>query len=262
MEAELAQTREDNVWLVQEIDRLTTKAKRRRLAGIKDTVVAGLRETIATLKDEAVRMRQALEEAEERTVEKAEECREIQSRADRAAEQAASLSKELERACLEAELEKLHAVRKVTRKWEKREARLVRRVEELEGSHSLTVGKDKEDFGELRETVLFTAGKREDILRADDGVVEVGEGSCVTLLLENHGSEPLRLEEGTELGGVSPAGILEGGFYGREWESGFANAVLNTRCVHQLMTAEEPGDGRNETIVASTDVTERVADSS
>ena len=40
-------------------------------------------------------------------------------------------------------------MREETRKWEKREARLVRRVEELERSHTLTVGKDKEDFGEL-----------------------------------------------------------------------------------------------------------------
>ena len=29
----------------------------------------------------------------------------------------------------------------------------------------------------------------------------------------------------------------------------FAKAVLNTRCVHQLMTAEEPGDGRNEQLL-------------
>ena len=43
--------------------------------GIKETVVAGLRETIATLKDEAARMKRALEEAEERTLEKVEECR-------------------------------------------------------------------------------------------------------------------------------------------------------------------------------------------
>ena len=68
----------------------------------------------------------------------------------------------------------------------------------------------------LRYSLL--QGKREDILRVDDGVVEFGEGSCVTLLVENHGREPLRLEEGTELGGVSPAEVLEGGFSGREWE--------------------------------------------
>ena len=96
----------------------------------------------------------------------------------------------------------------------------------------------------LRYSLLHGNGKY--ILRVDDGVVEVGQGSCVTLLVENHGREPLRLEEGTELGGVSPAEVLEGGFSGREWESGFAKAVLNTRCVHQLMTAKDPGDGRND----------------
>ena len=98
MEAELAQTLDDNVRLLQEVDRLSRTVAGEGEAeetGMKETVVAGLRETIATLKDEAARMRRALEEAEERTLEKVEECR----RADRAAEQAASLSKELERAC-------------------------------------------------------------------------------------------------------------------------------------------------------------------
>ena len=213
MDAELAQMREDNVRLVQEIDRLTTKAVGEGEA--EETDIKDTREIIATLKNEAARMRRALVEAEERTLEKAEECREIQSRADRAAEQAASLLKELERECLEAELEKLRTVREETRKWEKREARLVRRVEELEGSHTLTVGKEKENFGELWGTDSLEHEKPENWVLGEG----VGLDPCKMAgeyLVDTTGSHPLSphavpSQSGGSLGTVNLHGLGVGG---------------------------------------------------
>ena len=59
--------------------------------------------------------------------------------------------------------------------------------------------------------MLFTpmeVQKTHDLLMVDC-VVEVGEERCVSLLVENHGGEVVRLEEGEHLGQMAPAEVLE-----------------------------------------------------
>ena len=65
-----------------------------------------------------------------------------------------------------------------------------------------------------------------------DGVVEVGEGPCVMLVVENHGREMLRLKRGVQLGSVTAAEIAPG-------QGGAKVDVLETACVCRLATSKD-----------------------
>ena len=59
-------------------------------------------------------------------------------------------------------------------------------------------------------TLLITPSHIEEVIQLGDGLVEVGEGQCVTLVVENHRPEALQLKRGMELGGVVPAEEVAG----------------------------------------------------
>ena len=56
--------------------------------------------------------------------------------------------------------------------------------------------------------LLFTPRLEEARLCMADGLVEVGDGSCVTLIMENRGFEPILLKEGMELGETTMVEVL------------------------------------------------------
>ena len=125
-EQELQQTREENVKLVQQIDALTTQHAKEADAGVEATTRADALET------DLAEARRAWKDAEERAGEAATKLEEATARAERAEEYARKLEDKAERAQTEAELERYRALKEETRKWEEREARLVRRLEELQ----------------------------------------------------------------------------------------------------------------------------------
>ena len=57
--------------------------------------------------------------------------------------------------------------------------------------------------------MLYTQGKQVHELVIADSVVEVGESGCVTVVVENHGGEVVRLSEGKWLGNVTPVEVVE-----------------------------------------------------
>ena len=57
--------------------------------------------------------------------------------------------------------------------------------------------------------MLFTQGKQVPELVIADSAVEVGESGCVTVVVENHGGEVVRLSEGEWLGEVTPVEVVE-----------------------------------------------------
>ena len=56
--------------------------------------------------------------------------------------------------------------------------------------------------------LLFTPRVGEMGLKMADGAVEVGEDRFVTLVIQNHGTEPVRLEKGVRLGMVDPVELV------------------------------------------------------
>ena len=89
--------------------------------------------------------------------------------------------------------------------------------------------------GNLDATMLlFAPIQVEDGIQLADGVVEVGEGPYVTLLVENHRPEALRLERGMELGGVIPAEEVIS--QGHSEEDGGATGTMEAGYVCSLMT--------------------------
>ena len=118
VEGELAHTREENVRLAQQISELN------RSAG-DDEQEQSLKETIATLRQEAEERECQLEKSRVAVSE-------VKARASEAEQEASRAGERLYCVQEQAELERLRAIADVTRRWEKREARLVRRLEELE----------------------------------------------------------------------------------------------------------------------------------
>ena len=119
MERELTQTREENVALVQQINSLTQTIEEASV--VQETIEAeksSLRRTIDGMETEAATFREQIEQ----------EC----------AGRTRGLEETLERAQREGELERFRAVAEVTRRWEEREARWLRRIEELEGGDRRT----------------------------------------------------------------------------------------------------------------------------
>ena len=140
-ESELAHTREENVRLVQEVNRLSEVTEGEARTPDEESVeISGLREAITTREREAATTRQSLEKVTEQLREKEEECRGIEKRAERAMGQVQELMAELEQRQRDAELERWRAVAVETRrKWEEREARLVQHLEDLKQRQSESI---------------------------------------------------------------------------------------------------------------------------
>ena len=124
---ELAQTREENVRLAQEISEL-------RERGQQETQISEieLSETNARLESEIGVLRRTLCEKSEELSSKEAALEREKQRTKSAEEDMQELQETLDRVQCGLELERLRAVAAETWKWEEREARLVRRVEELE----------------------------------------------------------------------------------------------------------------------------------
>ena len=135
LERELTETQAENVRLAQLLSEAQSNA-----ASDSEKSGEGLSEAharISELETETEELRRQLAEKSTQLVDTAEAV----ERATQELERAEAYRRELEgtssEACREAELELYRAVAAETRKWEKREERLVRRVEELE-SHTTT----------------------------------------------------------------------------------------------------------------------------
>ena len=134
VENELAQTREENVRLVQQVSQLTQADRPEGDADgeTREAELSRLRRTIATLENEVTEARQGLEKQAGELEEKAEELVRAIARAERAEECVHRLEESLEQTHRDAELDRYRAVAEEMRKWEGREARLNQRIEQLE----------------------------------------------------------------------------------------------------------------------------------
>jgi len=101
--------------------------------------------------------------------------------------------------------------------------------------------------------LLFTPSAVEGGVKLADGMVEVGDGPCVTLVVENHGRETLRLEGGVELGSVAVVEVAGvGGPNGSE--SGADANLLETACVCHLATAGDLAESRTEKLLSQSNL--------
>ena len=130
LEQELSQSREENVQMAQEISELREAAQRGERT--EDAEGDEANETNARLESEITQLRQSLDEKCERLAEKEAALERAVRSTTSAEEYVHELEEKLRRTQQEMELERLRAVAEETRKWEEREARLVRRVEKLE----------------------------------------------------------------------------------------------------------------------------------
>ena len=121
LEQELSQSREENVQMAQEISELREAAQRDEA-----------NETNARLESEITQLHQSLDKKCERLAEKEAALERAVRSTTSAEEYVHELEEKLMHTQQETELERLRAVAEETRKWEEREARLVRRVEKLE----------------------------------------------------------------------------------------------------------------------------------
>ena len=139
LEEELRQSREENVRLAQEISQLNesgrglTEGSHGPEVGDEQPGWSQLQEANAQLESQAERLRRDLRELTSELSQAREELEQATQRAEEAEENAYHQQcQELRQAKMEAELERLRAVAAETKKWEEWEARLVRRIEELE----------------------------------------------------------------------------------------------------------------------------------
>ena len=129
VEGELAQTREENVCLAQQISELrwSTVDEEARLEEERD-----LKETMARLEDKAADRERQLDSYEARLGVARADLETATARALEAERSAGRAKERLDYVQEKAELDRLRAITDETRKWEEREARLVRHLEELE----------------------------------------------------------------------------------------------------------------------------------
>ena len=151
LEQELVATREENVRLSQIITRLEST---REVQEEKET--AELKRSISSLTCEAEELREKLGDAVERLAEEHTALACMQSWTEVAETHMRELESDVQKERMEAELRELRKVAEERRKWEEREARLVRRIDQLEketygpviakevrGVHVSTVSTDK-----------------------------------------------------------------------------------------------------------------------
>ena len=133
IEEELKQTREENVRLAQQISELSGRASRQETP---DSEAGQLQERLAQLEDETQTLRSRCAEKDEQLAE-AERRFAVQLDAERGAlmQRVGEAERVVDGLRTEAELEKLRAVAEETKKWEEREARWVRRIQELDSTY-------------------------------------------------------------------------------------------------------------------------------
>ena len=85
--------------------------------------------------------------------------------------------------------------------------RLLQSVKVPMGYKRVVQGRIDKEMAEA--LLLFTPQMDETDVTMMDSLVEVGEGTCVALVVENHGQEPIRLKKGTTLGSVIPVMEVE-----------------------------------------------------
>ena len=151
--------------------------------------------------------------ADGRTLPEARKVRAATQRVQEAEENADGLERQLGRAQDAAELERLRWV-----------------VGEIEG-----------------ELLLITPKTLEKGVELADGLVEVGNGPCVTLVLKNHGRETLRLERGMEIGSVVAVEVPGGEVPMAMEESGAKD--LEMASVHNLIAFGDSVKGRAEQLL-------------
>ena len=155
IEKELTETRSENVRLVQEISRLETASGRpdAKSTAAHETEIRGLRETVETMEQMLSATKGELEEkraALERATVKVQQ----------AEAYVGKLEAQLELTCREAELERFRAVAEETRKWERREERMLQQIKDLErGVTAGSVGVDGIEE-ELPASSRMTGGQR------------------------------------------------------------------------------------------------------
>ena len=144
LEKELVQSQEENVRLVQELNRLQEESahldddRRAAHVGIVEELRAavetmgGLEETITAMGGETTQLKVALVEKETQLETERTARQQATRRAESAVEVLVCLGEELEAARTAAELGKLRAITEENKEWEKREARLLRQIEDLE----------------------------------------------------------------------------------------------------------------------------------
>ena len=125
LEQELAETRGENICLLQTIAQLEDTLGARE----NEEAVATLRQSVTC---EAAELKEELGNAEVKLAEERTMHAELQSGTKWAECRAGELEDELQHVSTEAELRELRNVAEVGRKWEEREAIIVRRIEELE----------------------------------------------------------------------------------------------------------------------------------
>ena len=141
-ETDLTQTREDNVRVTQELTQLKTLYEQ-LLRGTQEAEAEAtpMAERCATLEEEVRQLQGKLAEESEAHAEQKEtgnclrgELENVVRRAEELDERCRQLELEERQRIRDAELEQYRAVDEERRKWEAREARLLRRLDELEKS--------------------------------------------------------------------------------------------------------------------------------
>ena len=135
LKQELAETRGENIRLSKTMAQLEDTLGARE-NGEYEEAVAALRQSVQSLPCEAAELKEELGNAEVKLAQKRTMHAELQSQTEWAERRAGELEDELQHVSTKAELRELRNVGEVGRKWEEREARIVRKIEELEKENS------------------------------------------------------------------------------------------------------------------------------
>ena len=130
LESELAEAQAENVRLSQTVTQLETTLREKEAE--MEECAATLSHSAEALGGEAAGLREQLQRMEERLGQTQQALESATARAEEAESYVRRAESDCERAQREAELQTFRAVASETRKWEEREARLVKRIEELE----------------------------------------------------------------------------------------------------------------------------------
>ena len=85
-----------------------------------------------------------------------------------------------------------------------------------------------------------------------DSAVELQQGRCLTLIMENHGPEPVCLKQGTILGGVTP--VTKVTSIGCEGAQGTSEQDLEDGFIQSLSPNENTSGDRGDQLLAQLDL--------
>ena len=122
------------------------------------------------------------------------------------------------------------------------EIRLLRPVKIPARFQKMVLGKV---IGPEDSTVMFTPEVAERNVCMEDGVLEVGDGRCVVLVVENRSKQSVQLEEGMKFGTTVTAEVVSGVEVVEE-----AKKTPNGMQVHQITTGGMPDDSRLAQLLA------------